>query len=125
MRRDRFTLAVVTDEHGGIEGIVTITDLVSQLVGELQDEYDTKDPSVLAIGDGEWLVDGRTPVDEVAEAIEVDLPSGEYTTVAGLVLDQGGRVPREGDVVIVNGVTIEVARMSRNRVDSVRIVIPD
>lgn len=122
MRRDRFTLAVVTDEHGGIEGIVTITDLVSQLVGELQDEYDTEDPSVLAIGDGEWLVDGRTPVEEVSEAIGVALPPGEYTTVAGLILDQGGKVPREGDTVTVNGTTIEVARMVRNRIDRVKIV---
>jgi CBS domain containing-hemolysin-like protein len=122
MQRDRFSLAVVTDEHGGIEGIVTITDLISQLVGELQDEYDTEDPSVLAIGAGEWLVDGRTPIEDVSEAIEVYLPTGEYTTVAGLVLDQGGRVPLEGDTVTVNGITIEVVSMVRNRVDKVRIV---
>jgi CBS domain containing-hemolysin-like protein len=122
MQRDRFSLAVVTDEHGGIEGIVTITDLISQLVGELQDEYDTEDPSVLAIGSGEWLVDGRTPIEDVSEAIEVNLPTGEYTTVAGLVLDQGGRVPLEGDTVTVNGITIEVVSMVRNRVDKVRIV---
>jgi CBS domain containing-hemolysin-like protein len=122
MQRDRFSLAVVTDEHGGIEGIVTITDLISQLVGELQDEYDTEDPSVLAIGSGEWLVDGRTPIEDVSEAIEVYLPTGEYTTVAGLVLDQGGRVPLEGDTVTVNGITIEVVSMVRNRVDKVRIV---
>ena len=122
MRRDRFVIAVVTDEHGGIEGIVTIKDLISELVGELQDEYDPDEPTVLTIREGEWLVDGRAPVEEVAEAIAVELPQGEYTTVAGLVLDRGGRVPQVGDVVSVNGVEIEVARMVRNRVDRVRIV---
>jgi putative hemolysin len=125
MRRDRFTMAVVTDEHGGIEGIVTITDLISRLVGEMQDEYDTGDPAVLAIGPSEWLVDGRAPVEEVAEAIDVPLPTGEYTTIAGLILDVGGRVPRPGDVVVVDGISIEVFKMVRNRVDRVRIVSGD
>jgi putative hemolysin len=125
MRRDRFTMAVVTDEHGGIEGIVTITDLISQLVGEMQDEYDKADPAVIAIGPSEWLVDGRTPVEQVAEAIDVTLPTGEYTTIAGLVLDVGGRVPRPGDVVVVAGVSIEVFKMVRNRVDRVKILSGD
>jgi putative hemolysin len=116
---------VVTDEHGGIEGIVTITDLISQLVGEMQDEYDKADPAVVAIGPSEWLVDGRTPVEQVAEAIDVTLPTGEYTTIAGLVLDVGGRVPRPGDVVVVAGVSIEVFKMVRNRVDRVKILSGD
>lgn len=121
MRRDRFALAVVTDEHGGIEGIVTIKDLISELVGELQDEYDPDEPTVLTVREDEWLVDGRAPVEEVAAAIEVTLPNGEYTTVAGLVLDRGGRVPKVGDIVTVDGVDIEVVRMERNRVDRVKI----
>jgi len=122
MRRDRFALAVVTDEHGGIEGIVTIKDLISELVGELQDEYDPDEPTVLTVQEGEWLVDGRAPVEEVSEAIERALPGGEYTTVAGLVLDRAGRIPSVGDVVTVDGVDIEVVRMARNRVDRVRII---
>lgn len=122
MRRNRFALAVVTDEHGGIEGMVTIKDLISELVGELQDEYDPDEPAVLAVGPAEWLVEGRAPVEEVADSIQVALPPGEYTTIAGLVLDRGGKVPRVGDVVTVDGIDIEVTRMVRNRVDRVRIV---
>jgi len=121
MRRDRFALAVVTDEHGGIEGIVTIKDLISELVGELQDEYDPDEPTVLTVRENEWLVDGRAAVEEVADAIQATLPDGEYTTVAGLVLDRGGRVPKVGDIVTVDGVDIEVVGMVRNRVDRVKI----
>jgi CBS domain containing-hemolysin-like protein len=125
MRRNRFALAVVTDEHGGIEGMVTIKDLISELVGELQDEYDPDEPAVLAVGPAEWLVEGRAPVEEVADSIRAALPAGEYATVAGLVLDRGGKVPRVGDVVTVDRIDIEVIRMVRNRVDRVRIVVRD
>jgi putative hemolysin len=123
MRRDRFALAVVTDEHGGIEGMVTIKDLISELVGELQDEYDPDEPAVLAVGPAEWLVEGRAPIEAVADSIRVALPSGEYTTIAGLVLDRGGKVPRVGDVVTIHGIEIEVIRMVRNRVDRVKVVV--
>ena len=125
MRRERFALAVVTDEHGGIEGIVTIKDLISELIGELQDEYDPDEPAVLAVSAGEWLIDGRATVEEVAEAIDTPLPAGEYTTVAGLVLDRGGRIPHVGDRVAIDDITIEVVRMARNRVDRVRVVRGD
>lgn len=123
MRRDRFALAVVTDEHGGIEGMVTIKDLISELVGELQDEYDPDEPAVLAVGPAEWLVEGRAPIEAVADSIRVALPPGEYTTIAGLVLDRGGKVPRVGDVVTIHGIEIEVIRMVRNRVDRVKVVV--
>lgn len=125
MRNSRLTLAVVTDEHGGIEGIITIKDLVSELIGELQDEYDRDEPHVIDLGAGEYLVNGLTPIDAAAEATGIDLPIGEYATVAGLVLDRAGRVPDTGDRIVVQGITIEVVRMDRNRVDRVRITGPD
>lgn len=122
MRSDRIAFAVVTDEHGGIDGIVTITDLLSELVGELQDEYDDDEPTVLAMGAGQWLVDGRLSVEELSELIGEDLPTGEYTTVAGLILDLTGRIPTEGESVTLGDIELTVARMDRNRVDRVSIV---
>jgi putative hemolysin len=122
MRAGRLTFSVVTDEHGGIEGIVTIKDLVSVLVGELQDEYDIDEPpDVVELGPGQWLVEGRAPIDEAGEALGVELPEGEYTTVAGLILDRLGRIPAAGDEINVDGLGFEVVRMVRNRVDRVKV----
>lgn len=122
MRDHRLTFTVVTDEHGGIEGVVTMKDLVSELIGELQDEYDEDEPGVVAVGPGEWFIDGRTPVTDTSEAIGVELPEGEYTTVAGLILDRMGSIPSVGDRVEVSGLTLEIVIMDRHRVDRVRVV---
>lgn len=124
MRAGRLTFAVVTDEHGGIEGAVTIKDVMSELIGELQDEYDRDEPDVLVLGPGEWMVDGRTAVEAAGDAIGVAFPPGDYVTVAGLVLARAGRIPTRGDRVVAAGVDIEVVRMDRNRVDRVRMTRP-
>jgi len=121
MRSDRIGFAVVTDEHGGIEGIVTVTDLISELVGELHDEYDHDEPPVVVMGTGEWIIDGRLSVEELSEIIGSDLPAGEYTTVGGLILDRARRIPDVGEVVLLRDVRLEVTRMERNRVDRVAV----
>ncbi len=121
MRTSRRAIAFVLDEHGGIEGIVTIKDIVSELVGELQDEYDPGSPTVVSVRPGEWLADGRMPVEEIAQALGADLPSGPYSTLAGLVLDLAGRIPEEGDVIAAAGHRFTVMRMDRRRIDRVRI----
>lgn len=122
MRDHRLTLTVVTDEHGGIEGVITMKDLVSELIGELQDEYDEDEPGVVAVGPGEWFIDGRTPIADASEAIGIQLPQGEYTTVAGLILDRMGSIPSVGDLVEVSDLTLEIAVMDRHRIDRVRVV---
>jgi putative hemolysin len=121
MRANRVTFAVVTDEHGGVEGIVTMTDAISELVGEIQDEHDEDEPEIVAVGRGRWIVDGRTDLDEVEEAIGISLPRGEYVTIGGLILDLAGRVPDVGDGVDAVGYRLEVLAMERNRVDRVSI----
>jgi putative hemolysin len=121
MRSNRRAFAFVLDEHGGVEGIVTIKDIVSELVGELQDEYDPGSPAVVVVHPGEWLADGRVPVEELADAIGAELPAGPYSTLAGLVLDIAGRIPFEGDSVEAAGHRFTVMRMDRRRIDRVRI----
>jgi magnesium and cobalt exporter, CNNM family len=121
LRRRRFALAVVVDEHGGIEGIVTIKDLVSELVGELQDEYDPGIPSVVKIGARQWLADGRLPIEDLEDAIERALPDGPYTTAGGLIMALAGRIPSEGDSVVADGHRFTVLAMERNRIDRIRI----
>jgi putative hemolysin len=124
LRAGRRAFAFVLDEHGGVEGIVTIKDIVSELVGELQDEYDPGSPTVVPVRPGEWLADGRVPVDELAQQLGVELPNGPYATLGGMVLDVAGRIPDEGDAVVVSGFRFVVTNMDRRRIDRVRIEKP-
>ena len=121
LRTGRSAYAVVLDEHGGIDGLVTIKDLVSELVGELQDEYDPGVPSVVRVAPGEWLADGRIPIEDLEAELECDLPGGPYATAGGLLMTLAGRIPQEGDVVRANGLTFTVLQMDRNRVDRIRV----
>lgn len=120
MRRRRRGFAVVVDEYGGFAGVLTINDLVSELVGELRDEYDrSPSPSIVRIDNRRFLVDGACSVDDVREEIGCDIPDGEYVTIAGFVLDALGHIPREGETVERSGWTYRVARMDRRRIAKV------
>ena len=122
MRSKRFGFAIVVDEYGGVEGIVTIKDLISELVGEIQDEYDPGLPTAYQAADGTWIADGRVPVDELSESMGVVLPDGPYSTVGGLFLALAGDIPDEGDRVDLDGaVELTVLRMDRRRIDRVRV----
>jgi putative hemolysin len=121
MRQRKFTIGVVLDEHGGVEGVVTVKDLVAELVGELQDEYDPGTPSVVKIGAAEWLADGRLPLEDLATEIDVELPDGPYSTVAGMFMALSGRVPDDGDAVSIADLRLTVLQMDRNRVDRIRV----
>jgi len=125
MRRERFQLAVVMDEHGGVEGLVTIKDLVSELVGELQDEFDPGVPAVVKIGPRSWMADGRLDIEDAEAAVEVVFQEGPYSTIGGFYLAVAGRIPEEGDMIEVDGVNLTVLQMDRNRIDKLRIeVVP-
>lgn len=121
MRAKRYGMAVVVDEHGGVEGIVTAKDLVAELVGELQDEYDPGTPSVIQIAHGVWTVDGRVDIEDLSEAIGVPLPEGPFSTVGGLIMALFGKVPYEGDHIVDNGFRYTVLTMDRQRVDRVKV----
>lgn len=120
MQDSRQQMALVVDEFGGIEGIVTAEDLVEELVGEI---YDESDPDVLAAEpqpDGTTLVSGRFPVHDLAD-LGVIVPAGDYSTVAGLVLEELGRMPAPGDVVRVGDWEVEVESVARRTVTRVRL----
>jgi CBS domain containing-hemolysin-like protein len=124
MRVGRVAFAMILDEHGGIEGVVTLKDLVAELVGELQDEYDPTSPSVVRIGTGQWLADGRLPVEDLVAATGREIPSGPYSTVGGLFMAVAGRIPGEGESTELEGLRLVVVRMDRNRIDRIRIEAP-
>lgn len=124
MRQRRVHLAVVVDEYGGTSGVITIEDLVEEIVGEIEDEHDPEgeSPSLREVGPGEILVDGRYPIDELNESFSASLPEDEfYDTVAGLLCDRFGYIPSPGESLRVNGLLLEVIEADDRKVAQVRI----
>jgi putative hemolysin len=121
MRRDRAHLAIVVDEYGGTAGIVTLEDLVEELIGDIQDEYDVAGGPARRLLGGELDVDGLLNLDEFAEQTGVVLPEGPYETVAGYVLATLGHVPSDGEAVEVAGRKLVVAEMDGRRIARVRV----
>jgi CBS domain containing-hemolysin-like protein len=93
---------MVVDEYGGIAGMVTVEDLIEEIVGDVRDEHDDATPDVMAAGNG-WRVSGLLRIDEVAAATGYHAPEGEYETIGGLVLQELGRIPVSGDEVVLSG----------------------
>jgi putative hemolysin len=121
MRARRYAMAVVVDEHGGVEGIVTIKDLVAELVGELQDEFDPGAPAVTALGPRLWIADGRLDIDDLELAVDYNLTDGPYSTVGGFIMALCGRIPDEGDHITDGDFRYTVLAMDRQRIDRVRV----
>jgi CBS domain containing-hemolysin-like protein len=116
MRRERKHFALVVDEHGGTAGVVTMEDVLEELVGEIRDEHDAGELGIEPLGDGRFVIPGTLRIDEAAESIGMELPEGDYETVAGLVMDRLGRVPSPNDSVEVDGWRLTVAEMHRRQI---------
>lgn len=120
MRHQRRAFAVVVDEHGGVEGVLTIKDLLGALVGDLPDEFDPADePEVVRVDHTRWLVDGRTSVDDLRDRLDIAIPEGEYVTVGGFLFDGFGHIPKEGETLHVDGWDLRVAEMDKHRIAKV------
>jgi CBS domain containing-hemolysin-like protein len=125
LRRPGLQMAVVVDEYGGTAGVVTLEDLVEELVGEVQDEYDTPDaPSVVSDPTEGRVVSGLLRIDELSESAGFDAPVGPYATVGGLVMDRLGRLPEVGDTVSVEGRSLTVLELDGRRVAWVQLGLP-
>jgi putative hemolysin len=123
MRRSGDHLAVVVDEYGGTAGIVTLEDLIEELIGDIRDEYDVVDDEARLLRGGDMEVDGLLNLDDFAEATGHELPDGPYETVAGCLMSRLGRLPRLGDAVEVDSVRLKVTKMDGRRVARVRMTV--
>ena len=122
LRGSGLQIAVVVDEYGGTAGLVTLEDVVEEIVGDVRDEHDRREPApVRPLGANSWLVSGLLREDEVAEATGFLMPEGDYETLAGMVLVKLGRIPEVGDEARVNGWRITVLAMDKHRVAELRV----
>jgi putative hemolysin len=118
-------IAFVTDEHGGVEGLVTFIDLLEAIVGDVPEVGDPADPTALRRDDGSWLIDGKLPIEEFKQIFKIqDIPGEEdnfYQTIGGFVMNYLGRIPQEGDNFTFQNLTLEVVDMDWRRVDKVLV----
>jgi putative hemolysin len=123
LQKRRSHMAVVVDEHGSVSGLVTLEDLIEQIVGEIQDEYDWEERPVERMRDGSMVVEGTVSATELRENYEIPLPeSGEFETVAGFMLEQLGAVPKGGEVVAtIKDWRFTVVDVEKNRISKVKI----
>jgi putative hemolysin len=122
LQQQRVHMAIVVDEFGGTAGLVTIEDVLEEIVGEIQDEYDTESPLIERLGADEAIVDGRISLDEVSDIFEVRLEDEETTTIGGLVQRRLGHIPQAGERVEIDGLRVEVLSVDRHRVRKLRIM---
>jgi putative hemolysin len=124
-QRRKVHIAIVLDEYGGTAGLVTIEDILEEIVGEIQDEYDTEEPMVVRLSESEARVDGRADIDDLVELFDIDLgleDDDEYDTVGGLIYHRIGGVPSPGDQVDVDGLHLTVESTDGRRVGKVLVV---
>jgi len=125
LRQKRTHMAIVVDEYGGTAGIVTIEDLLEEIVGEIQDEYDSEPPMIQPQEDGSYIVNGRMDVDDLNRELGLHLPTDDdsYSTLAGIIYAKLQRVPDPGDAFDLDGVHIEVIKVNDNRIEEVRLTL--
>lgn len=121
MQAEQFHIAIVVDEYGGTAGLVTLEDLIEELVGEIVDEFDVEDPMIEPLAGGDVRVNARMPIDELNDLLDAELPEGDWDTVGGLVFDLLGHVPVDGECIEVSGFRMRAEKVQGRRIGRVRI----
>ena len=120
-KRRHVHIAIAVDEYGGISGIVCMEDIIEEIVGDIQDEFDNEDEDIVSIGDGLWLCDARVDMDDLAEALHTELPSDEFETLGGFVFDLFGKIPVRYEKVRWKDFDFIVQDMDGHKINTVKI----
>jgi CBS domain containing-hemolysin-like protein len=125
MQRNQETLAAVVDEYGGAVGIVTVEDILEEVVGEIEDEYDVRPPPYRRVGPKKFWVNARMEIDHLNESLKLGLPKGDYETLGGFVLERLGRVPLVGEVFRYKKMLFEVLKSDEKSVLEVSVTVKE
>ena len=123
MKKEKCQMAIVVDEYGATAGLITVEDLVEVIVGDIDDEYDEVNDSIVKINDHEYLVDGSLNLNEVNDEIDTHFESEDFESIGGLVLGEFSGVPKIKDKIEFPGVTIIIEKMHKNRIELLRLII--
>lgn len=121
LRQAKVHMAIVLDEYGGTAGLVTIEDLIEEIIGDIQDEFDTEEESIVLLPDGGIRADARASIYDINETLGVDLPDDDFETISGLVFHLLGHIPKEGEELTLGNVRIKVEKTLGRRVDKVKM----
>ncbi|GAH50289.1 unnamed protein product, partial [marine sediment metagenome] len=123
LQKERTHLAIVVDEYGGVAGMLTLEDLLEEIVGEIEDEYDRKEEKVIIQKDGSALIKADTDIDEINEKLGTDLPekTAAFESIGGFIFDQLGRIPGVGEMIEYNNLKITVVDADDKRVKKVKL----
>ncbi|MFR4995954.1 MAG: HlyC/CorC family transporter [Clostridium paraputrificum] len=121
MKKSKNHMSIVLDEYGGTVGIITIEDLIEEIVGEIEDEYDDEDEMIEVVKEDEYIVDGSARLNDISDLIGVSMESEELDSVGGLVIGELGRIPEEKEEVFINNIRFVVEEVDKNRIKKVRI----
>ena len=125
MRAEKTHIMVVLNEYGGTEGIITIEDLVEEIVGDIEDEYDTDNQEVLAVGPGEYLISGTLKLNDVNKLTGLNLTSGDFDTIAGFLIGELDRIPTVGETIEIENIRFTIELIERNRIETIRMLKSD
>ena len=123
MKTSRLAVAIVLDEYGGTSGLVTMEDMVEEIVGDIEDEYDDDEEEIEIVKENEFVVDGSTRLEDFNEMVGTELFCEEVDTIAGYILVKLGNFPKEGEELETDGLRIVVEEMEKNRIEKVRVYI--
>jgi CBS domain containing-hemolysin-like protein len=123
LRRRRVHIAVVVDEYGGVSGIICMEDILEEIIGDIQDEFDNEQEDVLRLGDDSWLCDARVNLDDLAEELGVELPAEDFDTLGGFVFDLFGKIPVKYEKAVYGSMDFIVQNMEGHKINTVKIVL--
>jgi CBS domain containing-hemolysin-like protein len=123
LRRRKVHIAVVVDEYGGVSGIVCMEDIIEEIVGDIQDEFDHETEDILKLGEGVWLCDARVNLEDLSKELDLELPADDFDTLGGFVFDLFGKIPVRYEKAVYRGNDFIIQEMDGHKINSVKIIL--